>query len=60
MAGASEFIIQVDETPDGITCDQADWADAKATLLVGEISPDDANGTFTFTVNVTPQNPLTF
>ena len=34
--------------------------DAKTTLLVGEISPDDANGTFTFTVNVTPQNPLTF
>ena len=28
--------------------------DANATQLVGEISPDDANGTFTFTVNVTP------
>jgi hypothetical protein len=34
--------------------------DAKATQLVGEISQDEANGTFTFTVNVTPQNPLTF
>jgi type IV pilus assembly protein PilM len=34
--------------------------DAKATQLVGEISPDDANGTFTFTVNVAPLNPLKF
>jgi type IV pilus assembly protein PilM len=34
--------------------------DAKATQLVGEISPDDANGTFTFTVNVTPKTPLKF
>ena len=34
--------------------------DPKATLLVGEISPDDPNGTFTFTVNVTPLNPLKF
>jgi hypothetical protein len=34
--------------------------DPKATQLVGEISQDDANGTFTFTVNVTPLNPLNF
>ncbi|HUC85862.1 MAG TPA: pilus assembly protein PilM [Candidatus Acidoferrales bacterium] len=34
--------------------------DANATQLVGEISPDDANGTFTFTVTVTPSKPLTF
>jgi type IV pilus assembly protein PilM len=34
--------------------------DSKATQLVGEISPDDANGTFTFTVNVTPLTPLNF
>ena len=34
--------------------------DANATQLVGEISPVDANGTFTFTVNVTPAKPLTF
>jgi type IV pilus assembly protein PilM len=33
---------------------------AGATLLVGEISPDDANGTFTFTVSVTPSKPLKF
>jgi type IV pilus assembly protein PilM len=35
-------------------------SDPKATQLVGEISPDDAIGTFTFTVNVTPLNPLKF
>jgi len=34
--------------------------DANATQLVGEISPVDANGTFTFTVNITPAKPLTF
>jgi len=34
--------------------------DPKATQLVGEISPDDANGTFTFTVNVTPATLLKF
>jgi len=34
--------------------------DPKATQLVGEISPDDANGTFTFTVSVTPLKPPTF
>ena len=34
--------------------------DLKATQLVGEISPDDANGTFTITVNVTPAKPLIF
>jgi len=34
--------------------------DPKATQLVGDISQDDDKGTFTFTVNVTPANPLTF
>ena len=34
--------------------------DANATVLVGDISPVDANSTFTFTVNVTPSKPLTF
>jgi type IV pilus assembly protein PilM len=34
--------------------------DAKLTQLVGEISPDDPNGTFTFTLNVVPANPLKF
>lgn len=35
LSGASEFIIQVEETPDGFACDQADWADAKVTLKDG-------------------------
>ena len=26
LGGATEFVMQVDETPDGITCDQSDWA----------------------------------
>ena len=34
--------------------------DPKATQLSPNISPDDANGTFTFTVNVTLLNPLNF
>jgi hypothetical protein len=34
--------------------------DPKLTQLVGDISPDDANGTFTFTVSVEPLNPLKF
>ena len=34
--------------------------DPKATQLVGQILPDEATGTFTFTVNVTPLNPLNF
>lgn len=35
LGGANEFILQVNETPDGISCDQADWADAKVTLADG-------------------------
>jgi type IV pilus assembly protein PilM len=38
----------------------APLVDAKATALTGQITPDDANGTFTFTVNVMPLNPLNF
>jgi type IV pilus assembly protein PilM len=34
--------------------------DPQTTQLSPNISPDDPNGTFTFTVNVTPKNPLTF
>jgi hypothetical protein len=34
--------------------------DPKATQLTGQITPDDSNGTFTFTVNVVPLNPLKF
>jgi type IV pilus assembly protein PilM len=34
--------------------------DPKATQLTGQITPDDSNGTFTFTVNVAPLKPLKF
>jgi type IV pilus assembly protein PilM len=34
--------------------------DPKATQLVGQITSDDANGTFTFTMSVTPLTPLNF
>ena len=35
LAGATEFLMQVSETPDGIACDQADWANAQVTLKDG-------------------------
>jgi len=35
LAGAWEFVLVVDEGGDGIACDQADWADAKAVLEDG-------------------------
>ena len=34
--------------------------DSSATTLVGNIVPDESNGTFTFTVNVAPTNAPTF
>lgn len=36
LDGATEFTLCVDDGGDGIACDQADWADAKATLDNGE------------------------
>jgi len=35
LSGATEFVLLVDPTPDGIACDQADWAEAKVTLQNG-------------------------
>ena len=35
LAGATEFVIQADETPDGIGHDHADWLDAKVALEDG-------------------------
>ncbi len=35
LGGANEFVLQVEPTPDGIACDQADWADAKVVLRDG-------------------------
>jgi hypothetical protein len=34
--------------------------DAKATQLAGQITPDESNGTFTFTINVVLHNSLNF
>jgi len=35
LAGTTEFVLLVDPTPDGIACDQSDWADAQVTLRDG-------------------------
>jgi alpha-galactosidase len=35
LHGADQFVLQVDETPDSIACDQADWAEAKVVLQDG-------------------------
>ena len=35
LDGAKEFVLQIEETPDGISCDQADWVEAKITLKDG-------------------------
>jgi alpha-galactosidase len=35
LGGAGEFVLQVDPTPDGIACDQSDWADARVVLKDG-------------------------
>ena len=35
LDGAQEFVLQIEETPDGMACDQADWVEAKITLKDG-------------------------
>jgi len=35
LAGAETFTLEVGDAGDGISCDQADWADAKVTLADG-------------------------
>lgn len=35
LRGASEFTLDISDGGDGISCDQADWADAKVTLADG-------------------------
>jgi alpha-galactosidase len=35
LDGATEFVMQIEETPDGIACDQADWVEAKIALKDG-------------------------
>ncbi len=36
LDGAKELTLHVDQTPDGISCDQADWADARVVLANGD------------------------
>ncbi len=35
LGGAAEFVLEVGDAGDGISCDQADWADAKVVLADG-------------------------
>ena len=35
LDGATEFVLQIEETLDGIACDQADWVEAKLALKDG-------------------------
>lgn len=35
LSGATEFVLRIEETPDGIACDQADWVEAKVALKDG-------------------------
>ncbi len=71
LGGATEFILQVEETPDGISCDQADWAEAKVTLQdgkeiwladlslrEGERQPESTEPPFSFTYDGKPSKEL--
>ncbi len=71
LGGATEFILQVEETPDGISCDQADWAEAKVTLQdgkevwladlplrEGERQPESTELPFSFTYDGKPSKDL--
>ncbi|HEX2974275.1 MAG TPA: NPCBM/NEW2 domain-containing protein, partial [Tepidisphaeraceae bacterium] len=35
LGGAKEFVLRVEDSGDGISCDQSDWADAKVILADG-------------------------
>ena len=35
LGGASEFLLEIGDAGDGISCDQSDWADAKVVLNDG-------------------------
>ena len=37
LNGATEFVLEISDAGDGISCDQADWADAKVTLEDGQV-----------------------
>lgn len=36
LDGATEFLLEISDAGDGISCDQADWADANAVLVSGD------------------------
>ena len=36
LEGATEFLLSIGDGGDGISCDQADWADAQVTLTAGK------------------------
>jgi alpha-galactosidase len=36
LGGATEFVLEVGDAGDGISCDQSDWADAKVVLADGK------------------------
>ncbi len=71
LGGATEFVLQIDPTPDGISCDQADWAEAKVTLKdgrelwladlplrEGERQPESTDLPFSFTYDGKPSQEL--
>ncbi len=71
LGGATEFILQVEETADGISCDQADWAEAKVVLKdgkelwladlrlrEGERQPESTEPPFSFTYDGKPSQEL--
>jgi len=37
LGGAKEFVLEVGDAGDGISCDQADWAEARVTMADGSV-----------------------
>ncbi len=70
LGGATEFTLEVGDAGDGISCDQSDWADAKAMLMdgseiwlgdlpfVGQRSPYTTEPPFSFTYGGKPSDEL--
>lgn len=71
LEGATEFVLAVSATDDGISCDQADWANARVTfddgseiqlsdlpLLAGQRKPYDSTPFFSFVYGDKPSSEL--
>lgn len=68
LHGARELVLQVDDAGDGISCDQADWADARVKLQdgreiwladLGLVAPEfDATPPFSFVYGGKPSREL--